>query len=64
MSNIYTLASPTPTLYIFPSQVHPVAPVIPPVGGGRGVRRYVQPPHDPDPKRRRDEVSLAVLGAI
>lgn len=57
-TNVYTLASPSPTLYAFPSQLHPAPPHI---GAGGNFQRR-QPA--PRPHRDDDETALAVLGAL
>ena len=56
MADVYVLASPSPTLYIYPSQTHPQATI------------FSGPVWQPVPARRRigddDETVLAVLGVL
>ena len=60
-ANVYTLASPSPTLYIYPSQIHPAAPQV-----GSTAPLWQGAIHSARIKRRRrdEEIALAVLGAI
>lgn len=73
MSDVFVLASPAPTLYVYPDGLHPPTPTS---GGapGRGRYPYVFPiltpvrpddeTDDPAEQRRRDEYALALLGAL
>lgn len=61
-ADVYTLASPTPTLYVYPSALHPQEQT-----GWRGMSSQTMPPiHDvPAPSRRvKDEEALSALGAL
>lgn len=60
-SDVYVLASPTPTLYAYPSALHPQAPTL---GGGAPFQPYRPYPLDLRPRLDDDETALAVLGAI
>lgn len=62
MSDVYVLASPSPTLFVYPSALHPVPP---PTTGGAPFRPYYPLPlrldEDPNARRRRDELALQLL---
>lgn len=65
-ADVYILASPTPTLFIYPSALHPPVPPLPMFGGG-GRDRHPAPKFTPTPaalRRKADETALAVLGAL
>jgi hypothetical protein len=57
VADVYILASPPPTLYVFPAQVHPATQV--PFSGPAW-----QPIRLPRRREDDDETALAVLGAI
>lgn len=63
MADVFILPSLTPTLFIYPSALHPTAPT---TGGGGFPFAYTYPTQAPDDdkRRRRDETALAVLGAL
>lgn len=61
-ADVFVLPSPTPTLYAFPSQLHPSPPASTGGAPGRDFRPYQPFPFEP--VRPDDEIRLAVLGAI
>lgn len=69
VADVYTLASPTPTLYVYPSALHPTPAATPGGTPPRTFRPYDPYPRLPWPKeqdsrRRDDEAALTVLGAL
>lgn len=68
MSDVYVLASPSPVLWVYPSQVHPSPPEPPSSGGGgtwepRSVHRW-EPDPDPVDWDEEDALALLLLGAL
>ena len=67
-ANVFVLASPSPVLYVYPSQLHPTPPVTDTVRGGRALNLdYFNPyPHPLQPRvpkrRRRFEDAVLILG--
>lgn len=64
MADVFILPSPTPTLYVYPSALHPTAPTTTSGVGFPFAYTYPTQSPDDDKRRRRDETALAVLGAL
>lgn len=63
MADVYVLASPQPTLYAYPSQLHPTP--TPTGGGGSGVYFTTLTPATSPPLQPADDLpALLILGAL